>query len=53
VTEALRLKPNRLFVIKAGKVIAKTAPRVGELFLAGRPASIDMGRDYVPPVLQR
>ncbi|WP_248447747.1 amidohydrolase family protein [Sinorhizobium meliloti] len=53
VTEALRLKPNRLFVIKAGKVIAKTAPRIGELFLAGRPASIDMGRDYVPPVLQR
>ncbi|MFQ6180411.1 amidohydrolase family protein [Sinorhizobium meliloti] len=53
VTEALRLKPNRLFVIKAGNVIAKTAPRVGELFLAGRPASIDMGRDYVPPVLQR
>lgn len=53
VTEALRLKPNRLFVIKAGKVIARTAPRLGELFLAGRPASIDMGRDYVPPVLQR
>ncbi|RVJ80606.1 amidohydrolase family protein [Sinorhizobium medicae] len=53
VTEALRLKPNRLFVIKAGKVVARTAPRVGELFLAGRPASIDTGRDYVPPVLQR
>ncbi len=52
VTEALRLKPNRLFVIKAGKIIARTAPRVGELFLAGRPASIDMGRDYVPPALQ-
>ncbi len=49
VTEALRLKPNRLFVIKAGKVVARTAPRVGELFLAGRPASIDTGRDYVPP----
>ncbi|WP_322884399.1 amidohydrolase family protein (plasmid) [Sinorhizobium medicae] len=53
VTEALRLKPNRLFVIKAGKVVARTAPRFGELFLAGRPASIDTGRDYVPPVLQR
>ncbi|MQX48649.1 amidohydrolase family protein [Sinorhizobium medicae] len=53
VTEALRLKPNRLFVIKAGKVVARTAPRVGELFLAGRPASIDTGRDYVPAVLQR
>ncbi|WP_373414490.1 amidohydrolase family protein [Ensifer aridi] len=53
VTEALRLKPNRLFVIKAGKVIARTAPRVGELFLAGRPASVEMARDYVPQVQQR
>ncbi|QFI69551.1 amidohydrolase family protein [Sinorhizobium alkalisoli] len=53
VTEALRLKPNRLFVMKAGKVIARTAPRVGELFLAGRPASVEMARDYVPQVQQR
>ena len=48
VTEALRLKPNRLFVIKAGRVISRTAPRTSELFLGGRPASIDMARDYVP-----
>ncbi len=48
VIEALRLKPVRLFVIKGGKVIAKSAPRIGELFLDGRPASIDSGRDYVP-----
>ncbi|MCA1367018.1 amidohydrolase family protein [Bradyrhizobium sp. BRP14] len=53
VTEALRLKPNRLFVIKAGKIIARTAPRIGELFLAGRPASVEMARDYVPQVQQR
>lgn len=53
VTEALRLKPNRLFVIKAGKVIARTAPRIGELFLAGRPGSIDLARDYVPRVPRR
>ncbi|OJF95854.1 amidohydrolase family protein [Pararhizobium antarcticum] len=46
--EALRLKPNRLAVIKAGQVIARTAPRIGELFLAGRPDAIDGGRDYVP-----
>ncbi|MDK1373713.1 MULTISPECIES: amidohydrolase family protein [unclassified Sinorhizobium] len=52
VTEALRLKPNRLFVIKAGKVIARTAPRIGELFLNGRPASIDVARDYVPQTPQ-
>lgn len=53
VSEALRLKPNRLFVIKAGKVIARTAPRIGELFLDGRPASIDIGLDYIPQATGR
>ena len=48
--EALRLKPNRLAVVKGGKVIARTAPRIGELFLEGRPKSIDGGRDYVPRI---
>lgn len=48
VVEALRLKPTRLYVLKAGKVISKTAPRISELSLDGRPSSIDMGRDYVP-----
>ena len=48
--EALRLKPNRLAVIKGGRVIARTAPRIGELFLDGRPESIDSGRDYVPRI---
>ncbi|GAB1583578.1 amidohydrolase family protein [Phyllobacterium phragmitis] len=48
VLEALRLKPNRLFVVKDGKIIAKTAPRIGELFLEMRPSSIDGGRDFVP-----
>ncbi|MEB3044814.1 amidohydrolase family protein [Rhizobium mulingense] len=46
--EALRLKPNRLAVIRRGKVIARSAPRIGELFLDGRPAQIDGGRDYAP-----
>jgi len=46
--EALRLKPNRLAVIRRGKVIARSAPRIGELFLDGRPARIDSGLDYVP-----
>ncbi|WP_312796375.1 amidohydrolase family protein [Tianweitania sp.] len=48
IIEALRLKPTRLAVIKSGKVLSKSAPRIGELFLDGRPASIDPGRDYVP-----
>ncbi|WP_341487233.1 amidohydrolase family protein [Pararhizobium sp. A13] len=46
--EALRLKPNRLAVIRRGKVIARSAPRIGELFLDGRPARIDGGQDYAP-----
>ncbi|MBW8791177.1 MAG: amidohydrolase family protein [Rhizobium leguminosarum] len=46
--EALRLKPNRLAVIRRGKVIARSAPRISELFLDGRPAQIDGGLDYVP-----
>jgi len=46
--EALRLKPNRLAVIKRGKIIARSAPRIGELFLDGRPQKIDGGLDYVP-----
>ena len=35
-------------VVKAGKVIARTAPRIGELFLDGRPGRIDSGLDYIP-----
>ncbi|MBB2752994.1 UNVERIFIED_ORG: cytosine deaminase [Rhizobium aethiopicum] len=46
--EALRLKPNRLAVIRRGKVIARSAPRIGELFLDGRPTRIDGGLDYTP-----
>lgn len=46
--EALRLKPNRLAVIRRGKVIARSAPRIGELFLDGRPARIDGGLNYIP-----
>ncbi|MCX8999374.1 amidohydrolase family protein [Rhizobiaceae bacterium BDR2-2] len=48
VQEALRLKPARLFVLKAGKVVSRTAPVVSELFLEGRPRTIDGGRDFVP-----
>jgi cytosine/creatinine deaminase len=39
--EALRLKPVRIAVIKRGRVIARTAPRVADLFVAGRPAQVD------------
>ncbi|HEY0214248.1 MAG TPA: amidohydrolase family protein [Paenirhodobacter sp.] len=48
VTEAIRLKPTRLYVLKAGKVISRTQPRLSHLSLAGRPTGIDPGRDYIP-----
>jgi cytosine deaminase len=47
--EALRLKANRLTVIRRGKVIARSAPRIAELHLAGRPATVD-GAAYAPIV---
>jgi cytosine deaminase len=46
--EAIRLKANRLHVIRRGKVIARTPARVAELALDGRPATVN-GADYAPP----
>ena len=45
--EALRLKANRLKVVKAGKVIAEAPERVSTLHLAGRPKTVN-GADYAP-----
>lgn len=45
--EALRLKPNRLTVIKRGKIIAQTPPRLSALMLEGRPAAVDAAA-YAP-----
>ena len=45
--EALRLKANRLKVVKAGKVIAGTPERVASLQLEGRPGTVN-GADYAP-----
>lgn len=45
--EALRLKANRLTVIRRGKIIARSAPRIAELNLVGRPATVD-GATYAP-----
>lgn len=46
--EALRLKAVKLAVIRRGKVIARTAPRIGQLFLEGRPAAIDPAKGFAP-----
>ncbi|WP_319772562.1 amidohydrolase family protein [Breoghania sp.] len=45
--EALRLKATRLAVIKRGKLIARTLPRVASLNLAGRPETVDPA-SYAP-----
>ncbi|MEJ8472936.1 amidohydrolase family protein [Roseibium algae] len=39
--EAIRLKATRLAVVKSGKVISETAPRIANLSLAGRPDTVD------------
>ncbi len=45
--EALRLKANRLTVIRRGKVIARSSPRLSELEIDGRPARLDAS-DFYP-----
>jgi cytosine deaminase len=45
--EALRLKANRLTVIRRGKVIAETPARLTALNLVGRPAQVDAAA-YAP-----
>jgi cytosine/creatinine deaminase len=45
--EAIRLRPPRLAVIRAGKVIARGAPRVSNLALPGRPGEV-MASAYAP-----
>ncbi|MCZ8079871.1 MAG: amidohydrolase family protein [Rhodobacteraceae bacterium] len=45
--EAVRMKATRIAVIRAGRVIAETAPRLARLDLPGRPAGIDPA-DYAP-----
>ena len=45
--EALRLKANRLLVIRDGKLIAQNDPVTSKLFMEGRPTSINSA-DYEP-----
>lgn len=46
--EALRLKAVKLAVIRRGKIIARTAPRIGQLFLEGRPGAVDAATGFAP-----
>ena len=45
--EALRLKATRTAVIRRGKVIARTQPRIAQLSVEGRPGTVDPA-DYAP-----
>ena len=45
--EAIRLRATRLFVVRDGRVIAETAPRLARLAMAGRPESLNPA-DYAP-----
>ncbi|MBS7539774.1 amidohydrolase family protein [Ancylobacter lacus] len=45
--EAIRLKAARLFVVRRGRVIAESAPRLARLALPGRPAQVDAAA-YAP-----
>lgn len=45
--EAIRLQATRLAVIRAGRVISRTAPQVAELTLPGRPVLVNPA-DYAP-----
>lgn len=45
--DAIRLKPNRLKVIRRGKVIAETPEKLSRLKLDGRPTTVN-GADYAP-----
>jgi len=45
--EAVRLRATRLAVIRAGRVLAETPPRLARLDLPGRPAGLDPA-DYAP-----
>ncbi len=39
--EAIRVRAIRLWVMRAGRIVARTAPRIAALSLPGRPATVD------------
>ncbi len=49
--EAIRLRPNRIKVIRRGKTIAETAPEVSTLTIDGRPGRVDPAA-YAPKAAQ-
>lgn len=48
--EAIRLRATRLLVMREGRILSETAPRIARLSLEGRPDMVDPA-DYAPPAL--
>jgi cytosine/creatinine deaminase len=42
--EAIRLRAQRLLVVRAGQVVSRMAPALAELNLPGRPGAVDFTR---------
>jgi cytosine deaminase len=42
--EAIRLRPNRLFVLRRGKVLAKSAPQVSTVMFGESETAVDFTR---------
>jgi len=45
--EAIRLRANRLLVIRSGRIVSRMAPQVANLDLPGRPETVNAA-DYLP-----
>ena len=44
--EAIRLRAQRLLVVRAGTIVSRMAPAVAELLLPGRPKRVDFTRQF-------
>ncbi len=51
--EAIRRSAARLYVIRRGKVVARSAPRTATLAIAGRPETVDFVSRVTPPLPAR
>jgi cytosine/creatinine deaminase len=46
--EAIRLRAQRLLVVRGGEIVSRMAPAVAQLRLPGRPARVDFARHAAP-----
>jgi cytosine deaminase len=44
--DAIRLRAQRLWVVRGGVVVSRMAPATAELALPGRPAAVDFTRPH-------